>query len=306
VAELWLVCEGESESIDVSILKPILTTVLASDIVVEPSFGSSPAVVARFIETQRGGRSAYITDRDYESRDRAEASFIDGKPGFIWRRHSIENYLLQPLVIVGAFRRLRERFERQQRGHLPAWVISLPTDPDQVTDALRECGRRRAAEEACRFTIHRLWEDISESAGRVQKRTPAAPRGRDPIDPNVWREALDEEATRLREAGRRTEAELHLEAIAVAARYDKHYSNLSAAEYLRDLQFLIDFHGRDLLKEFRVWLETLGIHFPYESLIKELAAAMVEAYAGNRAIHGTDDFLQLANGVRALAGLGSV
>ena len=182
----------------------------------------------------------------------------------------------------------------------------MPTDPDQVAEALRECARRRTAEEACRLSIHRLWEDIRESAGRIQKRTPAAPADRDETDPVVWREVLDAEATRLREAGGRTAVEPHLIGDAVAARFDRHYAEVTAADYLRDLEFLVDFHGRDLLKEFRRWLEPLGIHRAYKSFVGELATALVEVYSENRAIHGTDDFLQLANGVRALAGLSPI
>lgn len=306
MAELWLVCEGEDDSVDGAVLKPVLTTILASEIVLEPSFGSSPASVAGFIEKRRGGRAAYVTDRDYKPFARADASFTDGTPEFIWRRHSIENYLLVPQVVVRAFQRIRQRFEQQRRGHLPVWVNSLPLDPDRVADALRECARRRAAEEACRLSVQRLWEDISESAGRVQKRSPALSAGRDTIDPIAWREALDAEATRLREAGGRTAAEPHLEGHAITARFDRHHSAVTAEGYLRDLQFLFDFHGRDQLKEFSRWLVTLGINLPYDSFVKELAAAMVEVYAGNRTVHGTDHFLQLANGVRALAGLPAV
>jgi hypothetical protein len=109
--------------------------------------------------------------------------------------------------------------------------------------------------------------------------------------------------TRLREAGSRTSDEPHLEAAAVAARFDHHHSVVTAAKYVHDLQFLVDFHGRDLLKEFRLWLESLGVSLTYESMVKALTSAMVDVYSLNRNIYGTDDFLHLANGVRNLAGL---
>ena len=59
--ELWLVCEGEKGSVDVAILKPVLTTILAAEIVVEPTGGERQlSTVARFLEVQRGGRAAYV------------------------------------------------------------------------------------------------------------------------------------------------------------------------------------------------------------------------------------------------------
>ena len=71
-------------------------------------------------------------------------------------------------------------------------------------------------------------------------------------------------------------ADPHLEAAAVVARFDQHHAVVTAADYLNNLHFLLDFHGRDLLQAFRHSLTTLGINLSYESLTKELAAATVE------------------------------
>ena len=107
MAELWLVCEGEPGSVDVALLQQIFANVLAAEIVVEPACGSSPGAVARFLENRRSGKAAFVHDRDYPPRADAEASLVDGTPGFFWRRHSIENYLLPPPIIVQAFQNLR-------------------------------------------------------------------------------------------------------------------------------------------------------------------------------------------------------
>ncbi len=100
MAELWLVCEGEPGSVDVALLQRVFADVLAAEIVVEPACGSNPSPVARFLENRRGGKAAFVHDRDYRPRADAEASLADGKPGFFWRRHSIENYLLPPSIIL--------------------------------------------------------------------------------------------------------------------------------------------------------------------------------------------------------------
>ncbi|MFI5387306.1 MAG: hypothetical protein ACHQ50_14440, partial [Fimbriimonadales bacterium] len=137
MAELWLVCEGEPASVDVAILKPVFATVLAAEIVVEPAGGKRGAkVVAQFLQ-KRGGTAAYVIDRDYSPRSEAEFAFTDGTPGFIWRRHSIENYLLSPQIIVRAFRRLRERIEQQRPGRVPSWFAVLSADPEQIVQVLR-------------------------------------------------------------------------------------------------------------------------------------------------------------------------
>ena len=136
MAELWLVCEGEPGSVDVALLQRVFANVLAAEIVVEPACGSSPSPVARFLENRRGGKAAFVHDRDYRPRAEAEASLVDGKPGFLWRRHSIENYLLPPPIILQAFQNLRERFEQQRPGRVPPWIAALPANPEEVAEAL--------------------------------------------------------------------------------------------------------------------------------------------------------------------------
>jgi hypothetical protein len=242
MAELWLVCEGEPDSVDVALLQRVFADVLAAEIVVEPACGSNPGVVARFLENRRGGKAAFVHDRDYRPRTDAESSLADGKPGFFWRRHSIENYLLPPPIILQAFQNLRERFEHQRPGQLPPWFAALPASPEEVAGALCECARRRAAEEACRLATYRLWDTLPPEARRLQKRDPTAPGTDDPID---WREALCQEAERLCRAAVQTAECPNLEREAIIRLFDTAYAEVTASSYIEDMEFLIDFHGRD-------------------------------------------------------------
>jgi hypothetical protein len=306
VDELWLVCEGESESVDLAILRPVFADVLAAGIVVEPACGNSPNVVAQFLQRRRGGRAAYLNDRDYRPRADAEAALRDGRPGFLWRRHSIENYLLPPTLIVRGFRRLRERFEEQQRGHLPAWFAALPADPEQVADLLRECARLQAAEEASRLATYRLWAALPPSIGQIQKRNPPAPTTARPYSAEDWREALCQEAERVRQAATHTSVAPQLQRDAVAQWFDRAYAEVTAHDCLVGLECLIDFHGRDLLRAFHQRLASFGIRLSFDRLLDELIAAVIEEYRDNRSLYGSDDFRDLANGVRSLAGLDPV
>lgn len=301
MAELWLVREGEPGSVDVALLKQIFADVLAAEIIVTPACGSNPSPVAGFLEKNRGGKAAFVRDRDYRRRAMAEASLVDGKPGFYWRRHSIENYLLPPPILLRAFRDLRERFEQQYPGRRPAWISALPAAFEEVTETLRTCALSRAAEEACRLATYRLWDTLPPEARRIQKRDPVAPGTDDPAD---WREALCQEAERVCRAAAQTAECPSLGRDAIIQLFDSTYAGLTTDAYFEATEFLIDFHGRDLLKAFRDWLSSRGIHLSYERLCIELIPAAVRQYGEDRAIYGSDDFRDLANGVRALAGLG--
>lgn len=298
MAELWLVCEGEPGSLDVSLLKRVFADVLAAEIVVEPACGSNLSPVAVFLETRRGGRAAYVHDRDYRPRHVAEASYTDGKRGFFWRRHCIENYLLPPPIIVRAFQDLRASLERQAR--VPAWFASLPTAPEEIAAALTECARERAAEEACRRANQELWAGLPSEVGHVQQRSFTAPGA---SGPNDWREALCQEAERVSQAAALTAGCTHFHRDHVRALFDAAYAQTSAEGYLATLDFLTDFHGKDLLGAFHRWLSSRGASLSRKRLCEALIPAATRQYADDRTTYGTDDFLHLANGVRALAGL---
>ncbi len=302
--EVWLVCEGEKGSVDVAILNPVLSTILAAEIVVEPAGGHSQlSTVARFLEVQRGGRAAYLKDRDYLPREAADIALQKRSPDFLLRRHSIENYLLPPQIVLRAFAQLRQRFEQQARGRIPQWLFALPSDAEQVADALRECARRRTAEEACLLATHRLWDALPTSVGQIQKRCPSKPTAGDLSQPGPWREALCQEMDRLRDAAEQTSQCAQFQRENVTPHFDKAYAEITANPYSSQMEFLVDYHGRDLLKEFHQWLLDQGARLSYGNLREELIPAALQEYEENRNVFGNDDFRDLANGVRLFAGL---
>jgi hypothetical protein len=85
--------------------------------------------------------------------------------------------------------------------------------------------------------------------------------------------------------------------------FDTTYAEVSASSYIEDMKFVIDFHARDLLKAFQEWLASRGFVRGYGRICLDLIPAVAEQYRDNGAIYGNDDFRDLANGVRSLAGL---
>ncbi len=299
--ELWLLCEGDS---DVPVLASVLGTVLNAEIIPKPAGGSSTAAsAAAYVARHHGVAAAYVVDRDYRRRTVADATYTDGRTAFMWRRHAIESYLLAPEVIAEAFRRLKASMV-SVRGPSSQWVRALPEDTAAISEGLRVCATTLAPREATRMAIERLWEDLSESAGRIQKRVPPSPGGGTSPDATACRRAyLDEGARLVAKAGEARESP-HLTPASLGARYDEILTSLTEPAYLAELKFIEDFRGRDLLEAFRLWLaQEHKSKLSYRRFVIELEAAVPTAYRANRQIYGSDDFLDLANGVRALAGL---
>lgn len=298
--ELWLVCEGDS---DLRILSSVLTQVLAADILVKPAggAGSAPSVADYLARTHKVD-VAYVIDRDYRRKEVCERAFTDGKRCFLWRRHAIESYLLEPAVIAQAVRSLKASVPALPGGR-SARVLSLPEDPSSLAEGLRSCASKRGPAEAGHLALQRLWEDLSETAGRVQRRAPPVLGARAP-DPAACKQALLEEAARLATKGREAADSPHLAAASVGARYEEQLAHVSSDGYLAGLRFLEEFNAKELLGAFLTWLqEEHQVSLKRRTLVEELEKAVPFVYGANRSVYGTDDFCDLANGVRALAGL---
>lgn len=298
---LWLVCEGEY---DVPVLTDVLTNVLASGIIPKPCGGqkSAPSAAAYLRKNDPNVVAAYLEDRDYRRRADAEQSYTNGKPGFIWRRHAIESYLIEPTVIAQAFRSIQQEKVKYPGGG-PAWVASLPTDEDAIKDGLRESAMKRAPEEALRMTVERIWEDLSTTAGRVQKRFPSFSGEPNP-DEIRCRTELINETSRLIQMARQAAQSPHLDPSAVNNRYTAELDRIKQHDYMRDLKFLEEFHGKDLIPLFCEWLRSkFNTQLRRRTFEMELVKTVAGVYQRNRLLYGTDDFLDVANGVRALANL---
>lgn len=300
MAEIRLLCEGKS---DAPVLDAVFTQVLAADIIVKPCSGSTTAPSAAAYLTYHNSQVtvAYVVDRDYSRREIADGTFTDGRPRFMWRRHAIESYLLSPAVVVEAFRMLKASVAAILGGG-PDWVQGLPEDESIMIQGLSESARARTPEEAMSFAIHRLWEDLSETAGRVQKRVPSVPRPPRP-DAAVCRQAVIREAARVVAKAGEAAASPHLMPAAVGARYDQELARLNEDSYMNALRFLEEFNGKELLAELCGWLgREYRFRLSVDRFTEELRKALPVVYRTNRRLYGTDDFLDLANGDRALAG----
>lgn len=101
-----LVCEGERGSLDVRLLDAVLAQYHRLPILIEPGGGGNhPKVIRSWFERRTPGEVALaVLDRDCRPLAEVEASWLDPTAKWLdWRRHSIENYLLEPWVIHETF-----------------------------------------------------------------------------------------------------------------------------------------------------------------------------------------------------------
>lgn len=132
---IYLICEGHRDGLDTRILNIVIALKLNRELIIQPAGGEeSLGSVATYIEErgQPNDQAFTIRDRNYRSLEEVEQSWIHPeRKRFIWRRHEIENYLLDPDVIVEAFSVLNAT-PKLRRG----LGVPLPQTRQEVKDLL--------------------------------------------------------------------------------------------------------------------------------------------------------------------------
>ncbi|MBU0608783.1 MAG: hypothetical protein KKI08_12925 [Armatimonadetes bacterium] len=299
--EVVLVCETEPDdpSHEIRLIYAVLNGIHGCDVTVVGSGGGEGlgAVASYLVASNQAAAAAVVQDRDYRPLSWADKSFESGSRRFMWHRHELENYVLEPNVVARGLSDLQASL--RSTPHPPKWMDSVPTQAAQVRAELIEVARTRLAIEA---TQHCLWETQRElqAIGRVQLSVKVATTS----TPDECRDALVAECAAKRglclDLGR---AEC-LAPATVGATFDRHLANISATGYLDGLEFLRDFGGRELLDAFTERLrQRYGMHGLKTTRVMQLLAdAMPSVYAGTRQLYDPDDFADLAMRLRELSG----
>jgi hypothetical protein len=259
--------------------------------------------VAAYLEKARGRHAvaAYVQDRDYRPLKWAEDSYTDGKRGFMWRRHEVENYLAEPEVVVQAMETLRASLTELPSGP-PSWADALPVRVQAVHEVLSDCARQRAVVEAASMTLWSLQGDI-DCMGRVQVRQPVLVHPSGALFER-WEcvSAIRRECERVITGARTLQNRAVLDPDQAERRYEAILAEISTVEYRAQRRFLRDFGGAELLTSFHRWLsQSCGVRIRRQRLMTELALAAPAVYTNNPRLFDPDDFRELAEGIVSLA-----
>jgi len=286
----YLICEGRADGLDVMVLNSIIAQKLGRDVVIEAAGGERGlGSVAFYIEMRYSTRAYFIEDRNYRSLEEVEAVWVrtDGKR-FIWRRHEIENYLLDPRVVADAFASLRTTTQN--------WPTTLPQTPEEVDKMLQQLA-------GLMIEHHAGWV-----TGRLVKKKRAAADHRfkwpePPLKPPAgdryprrqeWLDHLCQECSRVKGDCVAFAQLPDFEMTAVTALYDQVLSEAKQPDFFSSGQYLVDMAGKELTTALCEFINQQGVsNLSRADLETELINALGRQYA-----HGffdPDDFSDLAN-----------
>lgn len=158
MTDLYLICEGPIDGLDVRVLDRIIAQKLGKAVFIYGAGGdTSLGSVATFFEERSRKASpdgllvkavdrAYsVEDRNFSSAETVASKWRPASKRFVWRRHEIENYLLDPGIVANAFASLSET--------LPDAVPNLPQTPEEIR-AILETAAGPMIEEHVGWLVH--------------------------------------------------------------------------------------------------------------------------------------------------------
>ncbi|MEA3308150.1 MAG: hypothetical protein U9Q70_01380 [Chloroflexota bacterium] len=278
---IYLVCEGEPDSLDVRVLDLIVAQKMGLPVQIETvGGGSSGGSVATWLE-KRGHRAYTIQDRDYRSHEQVEKHWRVDSKRLMWRRHEIENYLLDPRIVLTAFRQL------QQAGIQGA--NNLPDDLASTERLLQDLARPLLEDHTGRCTYWSL--HAQQSVADMRFELPQPP-GLYPTR-EMWLDYLEREGCRFQDVcGRLASDEVYCRA-AIEYHYDEAWERISAPHFLSSGRFIEEMGGHELLSALGKDINERGVsHLSIPDLGDELLKALDELYCD--AFFAPNDFAQLA------------
>jgi len=278
---IYLVCEGEPDSLDVRVLDLIIAQKMGLPVRIEAvGSGSSAGSVAAWLE-KREHRAYTIVDRDYRSQEQVEGHWRTNSRRLMWRRHEIENYLLDPRIVLTAFQQL------QQAGIRGA--NNLPDDLASTERLLQDLARPLLEDHTGRCTYWSLHAQQSVADMRFKiPQPPGLHPGRE-----AWLDYLEKEARRLQAACGRLVRDETYNRVAIEHSYDEIWERISAPHFLSSGRFIEEMGGHELLSALGEYINERGVsHLSVSDLGDELLRALDKLYCDT--FFAPNDFAQLA------------
>lgn len=283
---VFLVCEY---AIDNRVLDQLVVQQHGLAVQIALAGGSTGlGAIRAYLQRRAAGDVAIsVRDRDYDYTLAEAVATWTNTTGrqFVWRRHEVENYLLEPRAVLELFNEWRTL---PWASGLPAseadvetllWGLAVPLIPEHVAGVVRtDIIRATNALGSFSFTHPRVIATHSAA-------TPGAAE---------WRSAVVAEAARLVRSGTELAVLPDLDPHAIGGLYDTHLAYCQSPFFRNAREYLRDLGGKELLGALAQYLHGRGAPGRLNStaLADALLIALARIYQPNT-LFQPDDFAEL-------------
>lgn len=281
----YLVCEGDPDGLDARVLNRIIAQKMRLPVQIETAgSGSSLGSVATWLE-KRGHRAYTIKDRDYRLREQVERYWEANSKRLMWYRHEIENYLLDPRIVLAAFHQLRKDDIRGAK--------SLPDDSASIEELLRSLAVPLLVNHTGRCAYWALYAYVPVDEVCLKLPRPSGNNS----NREGWLDYLESEGRRFQSVCGCLANDERFQRSAIESEFDKVWDYVAASQFLDSGLFIEEMDGHELLSALSSYVNRAGVsHLSLPDLENELLKALDSLYSDSFFV--SDDFTKLAERLR--------
>ena len=281
-----LLCEGDS---DERFLDRIFNT---RELKAQQVGGARNLRPAAAYLTQQNQLVFTIQDRDFRPLSEAEECYSDNytERHFMWRRHELENYLIEPRVIANCFKQLQ-----------PHSKITLPETDDSVRHWTKNLAQDLLEGQAGRRTSWELRHQFHNTFPTTSSRS----QGNAIQNREEWQNRLISEMKEIHSQARQFEEFVQTTDADILQNYEANLQFFGEPSFLDTDGHLRDFGGHEMVQKIYQEAQINVRRYGLQDFQTDLVNSFVKEWNRDLSFLQPNDFSDLNTAIRRLTGASS-
>ena len=281
-----LLCEGES---DERFLGRIFDT---RELKAQQVGGASNLRPTAAYFTQQNQLVFTIQDRDFRPTSEAEECYDPNYANrhFMWRRHELENYLIEPRVVANCFKQLQLHSG-----------VTLPETDDSVRHWIKNLAQDLLEDQAGRRTS---WE-LRHQLHNTFPTTSSISQGNAIQNREEWQKRLISEMKEIHSQAQQFDEFVQTTDTDILQNYEANLQVFSEPSFLDTDGHLKDFGGHEMVQKIYQEARINARHYGLNDFQNDLVNSFVEEWNRDSSFLQPNDFDDLSAAIRRLTGASS-
>ena len=231
-----------------------------------------------------------IQDRDFRPLSQAEECYDPNYADrhFMWRRHELENYLIEPLVVANCFKQLQ-----------PYSKITLPETEDSASRWIKNLARDLVEDQAGRQTAWELRRQLHDTFPTIS----SISQGNAILSREEWQNRLITAMEEMRSQAQQFEGFVQTTDADILQDYEANLQAFSEYSFLDTDGHLKDFGGHEMVQKIYQEAQINVRHYGLQNFQTDLVNSFVEEWNRDSSFLQPNDFDDLRAAIRRLTGV---
>ena len=237
--------------------------------------------------TQQNQPVFTIQDRDFRPLSEAEECYNENYADrhFMWRRHELENYLIEPRVVANCFKQLQSHSK-----------IALPDIEDSARHWIKNLAQALLEDQAGRRTLWELRHQLHNTFPNTSSRS----QGNVIQNCEEWQKRLISEMKEIRSQTQQFEEFVQITDDDILQNYDTNLQAFSEPSFLDTDRHLKDFGGHEMVQKIYQEAQINVRRYGLQDFQTDLVNSFVEEWNRDPSFLRPNDFSALNAAIRRL------